>query len=393
MIPAYLRDPWLVELDTRVVAAGEDDAGSFVVLADTLFYPEGGGQPADRGWIGGRAVSQVYRAEGKIRHTVPAPLPQGEVRLRLDWGRRFDHMQQHTGQHLLTALAHDRFGWPTTAFHLGEEVSDIELGVTSLGPASQDELEEAVAAEIRAARPVRSRLAAAETGAGLPGVRTRGLPDGFSGQVRLVEIEGLDLNTCGGTHLENTAQLEGLKLLGTEPMRGGTRLFFVAGVRLRKRLAGHEARNARLRDLLGAPDHQLPEAAEARLEQLRIAGREIRAAEENWAAAVLEVLRSRPGPVVAEHFAAATPAFLQRIGRGFALRAGEKLGFFTAGEGPEGFFLLAGGPDFPGDVQAAGRRVAAILEGRGGGAGSLAQGKVNALERRGEALAWLVRGG
>ena len=126
----------------------------------------------------------------------------------LDWPRRWDHMQQHTGQHLLTAVASDRFGWQTTAFHLGGEVSDVELAVPSLASADLRALEDVIAEEIRRQRAVSARRVSRETYQALP-VRTRGLPADISGEIQLVEIEGLDLNTCGGTHLRSTAEPQG----------------------------------------------------------------------------------------------------------------------------------------------------------------------------------------
>jgi len=215
------------------------------VLADTLFYPEGGGQPADHGRLGDAEVLDVQKRGEEIRHFLSHPVAEGSIQLELDWPRRWDHMQQHTGQHVLTAVALRDFGWRTTAFHLGTEWSDIELDVPNLDRDDLDRLEEAVAKEIRAARPVIYRTAEVGDFERL-GVRSRLLPDGFEGAVRLVDIEGLDLNTCGGTHCRSTAEIGLLSLLGTEPMRGGTRVFFVAAVvaRYRRRKAVRGGRAA-----------------------------------------------------------------------------------------------------------------------------------------------------
>ncbi len=217
--PSYERDPSLRTLDTRVLRAWVEDGQSWAVLEDTVLYPEGGGQPCDRGTANGIEVLEVRTHAGEIRHRLAAPLAEGPVALVLDWVRRFDHMQQHTGQHLLTALAQDRFGWATTAFHLGEEVCDVELAVPTLTPGDRARLEEAIAQEIRAARPIRARRVDAE-GYARETVRSRGLPEGHLGDIRLVEIEGLDLNTCGGTHLQHTGELEALALAGTRAILG-----------------------------------------------------------------------------------------------------------------------------------------------------------------------------
>jgi len=387
-IPAYEREPFLRSLETDVVCAGEEQGRPFVVLADTILYPEGGGQPADRGWIGGMAVEDVRTVEGKTRHYLAGPPPAGYVRVELDWTRRFDHMQQHTGQHLLTAVAEQRFGWHTKAFHLGEQFSDIELDTPTITPEQLTELEEAVAAEIRAARPVTARRVTPEEYVALP-VRTRGLPEGFTGDIRLVQIVGMDLNTCGGTHVRSTAEVEGLKLLGTEGMRGGTRLFYVAGVRLRRLLAAYHERNARLRQLVGTSDEELAAGVSAKLEQLKDAQRSVRALEEELGGAVAGALAARPDRLVDGHWPGRDLSFLQRIAREVVRLAPDKCALLTAGEGEQGAFVLSAGEQVQVDLVAAGRKVAEILGGRGGGAGRVFQGKVATLSRRDEALGYL----
>jgi misacylated tRNA(Ala) deacylase len=390
-IPAFEGDPLLRHLETEVVVAGEDRGRPFVVLADTVFYPEGGGQPADRGTVGGVAVLDVRKVGDDVRHVLAGPAPSGLVTLELDWARRFDHMQQHTGQHLLTAVAQQRFGWSTTAFHLGEHVSDIELDTPGIRPEELADLEEAVAAEIRAAHPVTSRRVSPEEYTHLP-VRTRGLPEGHAGSIRLVEIEGVDLNTCGGTHLRSTAEIEALKLLGTEPMRGGTRLFYAAGARLRRLHEAHHERNARLRQLLCTSDDDLVAGLAAKLDQLKDAQHAARALEEELATASAQALAAAPGRVLAAHWPRRDLPFLQRVAREVGRLAPDRVVVLTAGEGEQGAFLVGAGDEVTIDVPAVGRRVADLLGGRGGGAGGVFQGKATRLANRDEAVT-LVAGG
>jgi misacylated tRNA(Ala) deacylase len=299
-------------------------------------------------------------------------------------------MQQHTGQHLLTAVAEQRFGWHTTAFHLGDQVADIELDTARIAPEQLAELEEAIAAEVRACRPVTARRVSPEEFAALP-VRTRGLPEGHAGDVRLVEIGGLDLNTCGGTHVRSTAEIEALKLLGTEGMRGGTRLFYVAGGRLRRLLGIHHERTAKLRQLLGAADEELARGVQARLDQLKDTQRAVKALEEELATATGQALAAGRETVAAVHWATRDLPFLQRVAREFVRLAPDRIILLTAGEGEQGAFLLAAGEQTQIDLSTVGRRVAELLEGRGGGSGLVFQGKVTRLARRDEALAHLRR--
>jgi alanyl-tRNA synthetase len=367
-----------------VVERGADGARSYVVLADTILYPEGGGQPSDGGRIADVEVEAVHTVGGAIRHYVAGVVREDRVTVELDWARRFDHMQQHTGQHLLTAMAVARFGWQTTAFHLGQSGSDIEVDAPGISAAALDELEGAVASEIRASRAVTSRRVSPEEFARLA-VRSRGLPEGHQGDIRLVEIDGVDVNTCGGTHVRTTAEIEALKLLGSEPMRGGTRVYFLAGGRVRRRLAAHEARSAALRALLGGADDDIPGLVAARLEQLKEAGRRVRAVEEELAVETARALAAGSDRAGASHWPQRDAAFLQRVARELVALAPARALLLTAGEGEEGAFVLCAGADVALDVGSLGREIAGILQGRGGGAGRLFQGKATRLSRRAEA--------
>ena len=388
-LPAYERDPYAASLVTRILRGGEEQGRPFVILEDTVCYPEGGGQPCDQGTLNGTAVLDVQKREGEIRHYLEAALLEGPATLELHWARRFDHMQQHTGQHLLTAVAQDQFRWETTAFHLGATVCDIELNAPSISPAELDRLEEAVAEQVRARREVTARWVSPEV-YGQEAVRSRGLPDGHTGAIRLVQIAGVDLNTCGGTHLRHTGEIETLKLLGTESIRGGTRLFYVAGGRARKRLGAHEQRNAAFRALLGAPDDELLPALQIKLDQLLALERRSRKLEEELAEFQAAALAARPGSLVEAHLEGRDMAYLQKLARGILAADPAKAVFLTADAGGQGLFLLNAGEGSTLDVPAAGKAVAAILGAKGGGVGKSFQGKAPTLAGRSEALANLL---
>lgn len=396
ILPAYERNPRQRALDATLVASGRDDRGFYLVLDDTILYPEGGGQPADRGTISGVAIIDVQREGREIRHYVDAgdlsraeALAPGPVAVALDWQRRYDHMQQHTAQHLFTATTLTRFGWRTVAFHLGARVCDIELDVASLTPDDLARLEDAVALEILAAHPVRARRVTPEEKAQLP-VRSRGLPDDHEGDIRLVEIEGVDLNTCGGTHLASTAEIGAFAIVGTEPMRGGTRVYFVAGERARLRLREHERRAALLRAVFGTNEDEIPQVAAQKLEQLKDANARIKRLQERLADAIVDALATDLAALRTTHVDDGDAALVQRIAQRLSARDDAALTLITAGGPREGFFALAAGTAWQGDLKAAGARVAATLEGRGGGAGRVYQGKAARVDKREEARAELA---
>jgi Ser-tRNA(Ala) deacylase AlaX len=390
----YENEPYLSAIEVLALESGAGEPGApapfYVELAETVLFPGGGGQPADRGTLAGQPIAAAEkREEGRWRFYLPEPVDSSAgLELKLDWSRRFDLMQQHTAQHLLSAIALDRFGWRTTAFHLGEELTDIELDAAELPAEKLAALEALVAEAIRAAVPVRTRRVEQEEYEKLEGVRSRGLPAGHQGSVRLVEIEGIDLNTCGGTHLRSTAEIESLKLLHTEPMRGGTRLYWVAGGRVRSRLAAAEARNARLRRLLDTGDGELVAVLESRLEQLAEAKRAKERIEARLAEAEAAAFGDRP--FADRHYEDGNLAFLQKLARGWQGGAGSGLLFATAGKGKDAAFLIATRGEMARDIKSLGQGVAAKLEGKGGGAGRLFQGKAAGLEKRGEAVAILA---
>lgn len=388
--PAFELDAYLTVLDTEVIEVGEDDGRPWAVTVDTVLYPEGGGQPADHGTLGTVAVVDVRKVGHQIRHELASPVSEGPTRITLDWPRRWDHMQQHTAQHLLTTVAHGRFGWPTMAFHLGPIVCDIELDVPALDLGQLRRLEDAAMEEIRACRPVSVHWAERDRMEEL-GVRSRLLPAGFEGTLRLVEIEGLDLNTCGGTHVRNTAEIGVIALLGTEPMRGGTRVFWVAGDRVRARMAAHEARNLRLRTLLDTSDDELADVVALRLGREKELAQGRRRLMAELAVAVADRLAAAPTGVVSGHWKGHDMAFLQELGKALVHRAPDKVALVAAGPADGGVFLIVAVEPIGLDLAAAGAEVAAILDGRGGGRAPFYQGKAAALDRLGDAVTALER--
>lgn len=387
-LPGYHRDPYARRLETTVNRSETWDGEPCVILDDTLLYPEGGGQPADRGWINGIAVHHVVRDGDLIRNLLDGPVPRGPAVVELNWDRRFDHMQQHTAQHLLTALAQDRLGWATTAFHLGESVSDIEVQVANPTSEMLDMLAELATAVVREARPVVSRWVTPEDAQEL-GPRTRGLPEGLSGPLRLVEIAGLDCTTCGGTHVSCTAELETIALVGQEPMRGGTRVYFVAGGRVRRRLADHLVRSSQLRTLLGAPDHHLPEIVGAKLAQLHGMELRLRRTEEELCRLTAQEMLRTPSPLVDAHYPDRDGSFLQRLARRVAAAEPAPWALLTASDGGTHTFALVAPAECAGLLATTGREVAAALGGRGGGVDRVFQGKAPDLSGRNRALAIL----
>ncbi len=219
----YYHDATLTSFDGVVIA--HDGDARRVVLDRTAFYPTSGGQPHDTGTLGGVAVIDVVDDESRIIHVVDAPLPLGPVRGEVDASRRSDHMQQHTAQHLLSALAADRLGWHTESLHFGAEHSAIEFDAAAATDAQLQDLAAWANAAVERAVPVHVSFEDAATATGLR------KPSERDGEIRIVAIDGIDRSACGGTHVSRTSEIGAIMITGSERIRGRTRVGFLAGRR------------------------------------------------------------------------------------------------------------------------------------------------------------------
>ncbi|TKJ92927.1 hydrolase [Paenibacillus sp. CFBP13512] len=223
----YYNDSFLREWTTTIVERKEQDQQYFVRLAETAFYPHGGGQPCDTGVINDIAVLDVVKEEEVIWHQVERLPIEDEVDCQLNWERRFDHMQHHTGQHLLSATALQLFDALTLSFHLGQDMVTIDIDRSSFSDAEMTTLEQAVNQRIYNNLAVTSYFVNAEQLAQLPIVKMPKVTE----HIRIVEIEGVEYNACGGTHVAQTGQIGIIKLFKAEKQKGSIRLYFKCGAR------------------------------------------------------------------------------------------------------------------------------------------------------------------
>lgn len=223
----YYNDSFLREWTTTIVERKEQDEQYFVRLAETAFYPHGGGQPCDTGVINDIAVLDVMKEEEVIWHQVERLPIEDQADCQLNWERRFDHMQHHTGQHLLSATALQLFDAPTLSFHLGQDMVTIDIDRSSFSDAEMTTLEQAVNQRIYNNLAVTSYFVNEEQLAQLPIVKMPKVTE----HIRIVEIEGVEYNACGGTHVAQTGQIGIIKLFKAEKQKGSIRLYFKCGAR------------------------------------------------------------------------------------------------------------------------------------------------------------------
>ncbi|NXO03377.1 AASD1 protein, partial [Rhinopomastus cyanomelas] len=374
--------------ELRPESGGEPMRGFQVVLEDTILFPEGGGQPDDRGLIGDVPVLRVTRRGAKAEHFVLAPLEPGtEVLLSLDWDRRFDHMQQHSGQHLITAVADQLFGFKTTSWELGRQRSVIELDTPSVSAEQVETLERSVNEKIRERVPVTVRELAADD-PDMETVRSRGLPDDHVGPVRVVDIEGIDSNMCCGTHVSNLSDLQVIKLLGTEKgKKNKTNLVFLAGNRVLKSIEQSHSTEKALTSLLKNGPGEHVEAVKRLQSSVKLLQKNNLNLLRDMAVLIARDFKSRPGqsPLFVLHRKEGDSEFMNIIANEVGTE--ETLLFLTVGDEKEaGLFLLAGPVAA---VESLGPRVAELLEGKGAGKRGRFQGKATRMSRRADVQALL----
>ncbi len=223
----YYKDQYQRFLNTKVVESGFMNDKPFVVLQKTIFYPEGGGQPADSGTINDVLVLDVQEVEGKIVHFLEKELYDKDVFCNLNWEKRLDHMQQHTGQHILSGVAYELFEAQTVGFHLGSNDTTVDL---SKGDLNKDEL---VLIEAKANQIVSNNhkiQAFFPDEKEMKELNLRKNPKDYD-LVRIVNVENLDFSPCGGTHFNSTSEVGVIKIIGVERIRSNTRVHILCGNR------------------------------------------------------------------------------------------------------------------------------------------------------------------
>jgi alanyl-tRNA synthetase len=236
----YYDDCYTSHFTAQIVEAFPEKSGTSetgvpwrVRLNKTFFYPESGGQPFDLGTLDGFPVEQVIAEDDQIDHLVRLPagselLPGRTVDCLINWDRRFDHMQQHTGQHLLSAVFLDLFGYKTLSFHMGEQVSTIELDAAQLTETQVDSAERQANMLVAEARSVTIAYEDASATVGLRKASSR------TGILRIITITDYDRSACGGTHVRTTAEIGSIQIRNLDKVRGHVRLEFVCGGRSRR---------------------------------------------------------------------------------------------------------------------------------------------------------------
>lgn len=292
---SFLKSFSATVVDIREVARDESESIWQVALDRTAFYPTSGGQPFDLGVLramsrGGAGLDVLVEGveedeHGEIWHYVRKPLSTGtQVEGEIDWERRLDHMQQHTGQHVLSAVFARELQAPTVSFHLGDSSSTIDLSTGPVAAHSLERIERLANLAIADDRPVTVRhVERAEAEAMLAAGKLRKLPD-REGSIRLIEIQDIDINACGGTHVRSTGQIGGIFMRGTEKVSRGVRVEFVCGLRAARATRMDTAILSQVTAALSVGATEIPSAVERLKSEAKTSAKERQRLREDLAA-------------------------------------------------------------------------------------------------------------
>jgi alanyl-tRNA synthetase len=375
----YYNDSHLIEFEARVVDVTERVSGwAAVVLDRTAFYPTGGGQPSDTGTLNGaRVVECIDDGERGVLHVVQNFMPARDTTVegRIDWARRLDHMQQHTGQHILSQAFVQLFNAPTKSFRVLEQSCEIDI---ELQNPSVEVIERAVELANNVVWEDRAITIHNVSAAQAEAMPLRKEPS-REGELRLIEIEGFDLTPCGGTHAYRTGEVGMIAMRSWVRAKGLTRVEFVAGMRA---LADYRRANKSARDaaaLFSCGRDDVAQHAAQLVEETKELRRQVRALEEIEAGVEAESLFSSAVPrtdgtrVVAHVFASHEGEFLKKVA--FDLIAHPKtIALLGSREKEVAKLVFARSADAPGDMNVLMREACALLDGRGGGKPEMAQG-------------------
>ncbi|WP_144512527.1 DHHA1 domain-containing protein [Bacillus sp. FJAT-22090] len=345
----------------------------FVVLSETLFYPTGGGQPHDIGTLNGVNVTNVEIVDGEIRHYLAKSLPANTEKVEgvVQWARRFDHMQQHAGQHILSAAFESLFGLQTVSFHLGKESATIDLDTTTVSKQQLREAEKLANQIILENRPIETKWVTVEELAQYKLRKATKLTE----NIRLVIIPDFDYNACGGTHPNETGQVRAIKILQTEKQKRFIRVEFVCGERVLTHL--HRKQDVLL-DLIGtlsSPEEKLVDAAKHLLNNEKSLEKQLADLKESlYQYEAKELMTTKEKTIISATFQNRSIQELQRLAKMVVTESPESICLFVAENDSKLQLVAAKGNAIEQSMKELVTQILPLINGKGGGNEMIAQG-------------------
>jgi alanyl-tRNA synthetase len=374
----YYHDAYLKNFSAKMVKQEQDESGNwFIVLEQTAFYPTGGGQPFDTGTLNDLQVHNVEEIDGEVRHYLEASLPHEtkEVIGQINWERRFDHMQQHAGQHILSAAFEGLFGYKTIGFHLGKEVLTIDLDTDDLTLAQAGQAEALANQIILENRPIEAKWVSEDE---IDNFQLR-KELSVSEDIRLVIIPDFDYNGCGGTHPNTTGQVGSLKILDWERQKKKIRVQFVCGGRVLVQLGQKQGVLKELSPLLNAPEADMVVSVKKLVQSVKERDKALAEAQDLLLQyEAREIIKSETirngAKVVSQVFQNQSIQELQKLGRMIVNESDDIVVFLVSENEGRLQLVCARGVKAEGNMKQVISEVLPLINGKGGGGETFAQG-------------------
>jgi alanyl-tRNA synthetase len=365
----YFDDAYLKEFEGRVLERLVHQGRPSVVLDRTCFYPESGGQPSDRGVLGGAGVVYVFEDGERIVHVLDRELDGIEVRGIIDWARRFDHMQQHSGQHILSQCFIEILDGVTRSFHLGEQVSTLEIGTSSISEDTLERVESRANEVVFEDREIRTYFVEADQVETIPLRR----PPKKEGTIRVVEVRGFDYSACGGTHCRRTGEVGLIKIIRWDKIRDNLRFEFLCGGRARK---DYRDKNRSVLDIsqkFSVHERDAASAVERSLQEARLTRKRLKQLQEALAGFEAgEIIQKEPGRLILRVWVDKTAEEAKLLALNVT-RLAERAVLFAVRGGERDHFIFACSEKMPLNMRELVPLAMERAKGKGGGGSSLVE--------------------
>lgn len=378
----YFEDPYRTGFEAEVMEKTLRDGHPAVVLDETCFYPESGGQPADKGTLNGVEILDVREENGRIVHVLAKDLDGTRVRGEIDGRTRFERMQQHTGQHILSQAFVEILSGGTRSFHMGDDVSTLEIGIGTVSDEDVDRVEDRANAVVFENRDVKTYWVDENDVDRVPLRR----PAQKEGALRIVEVDGFDFSACGGTHCRRTGEVGLIKILGWEKIRGNLRFRFVCGFRALRDYAEKNRGLRRVAGFFSTSESEAPDCVAKTLDEAKETKKALRRLEDSLAAyEARDMCAGAEGRVVRAALSDKSPEAVRTLALNI-IRGGGHAAVLGLVSRDRAQLWLAAPESLGADVRKIVPAVAAVVPVKGGGRPSLVELILEDPARLNEAL-------
>jgi alanyl-tRNA synthetase len=365
----YFENPYQVEFEARVVERLRIGEKPAVVLDQTCFYPESGGQPSDRGTLNEIKVLGVREEDSKILHLLENDISAVKVKGKIDWQTRFDFMQQHAGQHILSQAFYELYQAQTLSFHLGEIASTVEIDLRKIAEEELERVERRANEIVFQNREIKCYFIPEEKVSGVP-LRK---PPKKKGLIRVVEVADFDYSACGGTHPSRTGEIGLIKVLKWDKIRDNVRFEFVCGQRALKDYARKNKNLRELSNVLTVSDQEALASVEKLQSDLKSQKRKIRKLQERISQyEAQEIIQNTEGQIIKEIFTERTPDEVRSLALNI-IKKGDFVVLYALRQEERGHLVFACTESFNLDMRELVPVVSRLVKGKGGGSPSLVQ--------------------